>query len=332
MPKISVIMPAYNAEKYIKAAIESILEQTFTDFEFIIIDDGSIDSTAAIIQSYSDKRIRFCPNEQNIGVAATLNRGLELACGEYIARMDADDISLPKRFEKQTAYMDEHVDIAVCGTAIEMFCDNKVIGRRFPSSEPEKLKEDLFFSCGVAHPSVMMRKTVIVGLGGYDPMFNGMEDYELWCRVAEKYRLTVLPEVLLRYRIHHAQVTQNQSPKYEEQLRLLKRRQTEQLGITVSSEEFDAYVSYCIGAMENIYSEISALGHFFEKAVAGNSNSEYYSSVYLLSDFESVMLKFATGLSGEMQKKLCTECSLITEKKLRQWKAKNLVKKLLGRS
>ena len=332
MPKISVIMPAYNTEKYIKEAIDSILEQTFADFEFIIIDDGSTDSTAEIIRSYHDCRIKYIKNVKNAGIVFSLNRGLDIARGEYIARMDADDISLPKRFEKQTAYMDEHLDIAVCGTAIEMFCDNKVIGRRFPSSEPEKLKEDLFFSCGVAHPSVMMRKTEIVGLGGYDPMFNGMEDYELWCRVAEKYRLTVLPEVLLRYRIHHAQVTQNQSPKYKEQLRLLKRRQTEQLGITVSSEEFDAYVSYCIGAMENIYSEISALGHFFEKAVAGNSNSEYYNSVYLLSDFESVMLKLATSLSGEMQKKLCTECSLITEKKLRQWKAKNLVKKLLGRS
>ena len=91
MPKISVIMPAYNAERYIREAIDSILRQTWSDFELIIIDDGSTDSTAAIIAEYTDNRIRFCPNAQNMGVAATLNRGLELACGAYIARMDADD-------------------------------------------------------------------------------------------------------------------------------------------------------------------------------------------------------------------------------------------------
>ena len=114
-------MPAYNAEKYINEAIDSILAQTFTDFEFIIIDDGSTDSTCAIVESYSDSRIRFFKNEHNLGVAATLNRGLDLARGEYIARMDADDISLPTRFEKQAAYMDSHPDVVVCGTGVECF-------------------------------------------------------------------------------------------------------------------------------------------------------------------------------------------------------------------
>ena len=113
MPKISVIMPAYNAERYIREAIDSILRQTWSDFELIIIDDGSTDSTAAIIAGYTDNRIRFCPNAQNMGVAATLNRGLELACGAYVARMDADDISLPERFAKQAAYLDAHPNVTV---------------------------------------------------------------------------------------------------------------------------------------------------------------------------------------------------------------------------
>lgn len=223
MPKISVLMPAYNAEKYIKEAIDSILAQTFSDFELIIIDDGSTDRTAEIVNDYSDSRIRFCPNEKNMGVAATLNRGLALASGEYIARMDADDISKEERFSKQVGYLDAHADIAVCGTSIELFCDGTVIGTRFPSTELEKLKEDLFFSCGIAHPSVMMRKAAILELGGYDPAFNGMEDYELWCRVAEKNKIAVLPEILFRYRIHRGQVTQNPSPKYKEQMRELKK-------------------------------------------------------------------------------------------------------------
>ena len=122
-PKISVVMPAYNAENYIREAIDSILAQTFRDFEFLIIDDGSTDHTVEIIRSYSDSRIRLYQNERNMGVAATLNRGLDLARGEYIARMDADDISLPERFAKQAAYMDAHPDVAVCGSNIILFSE-----------------------------------------------------------------------------------------------------------------------------------------------------------------------------------------------------------------
>ena len=309
MPKISVIMPAYNAERYIREAIDSILRQTWSDFELIIIDDGSTDSTAAIIAGYTDNRIRFCPNAQNMGVAATLNRGLELACGAYIARMDADDISLPERFAKQAAYLDAHPDVTVCGTAIE-----------------------LFFPCGIAHPSVMMRRAAILELGGYDPAFNGMEDYELWCRVAEKGKIAVLPEILLRYRIHSGQVTQNPSPKFKEQMQNLKRRQLAQLGVTAEPEEFSAYAAYCIGTIETSYAQAAALGRCFEKAAAGNEASSYYRSDFLCSDFKSILLRLAAKLSRQEQKRLCAECSLITEKALRQRKLKTFARKLLGRS
>jgi glycosyltransferase involved in cell wall biosynthesis len=116
MPRISVVMSVYNGEKYLRQAIESILQQTYTDFEFIIIDDGSTDSSREIIQSYDDKRIRLVINEQNIGLTKSLNKGIRLAKGEFIARMDADDISLPQRFEKQVAYLDSHPEVGVLGT------------------------------------------------------------------------------------------------------------------------------------------------------------------------------------------------------------------------
>lgn len=332
MPKISVIMPAYNAEKYIKEAIDSILMQTFADFEFIIIDDGSTDRTAEIVNSYSDSRIRFCPNERNMGVAATLNRGLGLAYGEYIARMDADDISMQERFSKQADYLDAHPDVTVCGTAIELFRDGAIIGTHFYSIKPEKIKEDLFFSCGIAHPSVMMRRTSILELGGYDPAFNGMEDYELWCRVAENSKIAVLPELLLRYRIHGGQVTQNPSPKYREQMRKLKQRQITQLGVNASPEEFNAYAAYCMGTLERNYSEIAALERFFEKAIAENRKSMYYHCEFLCSDFKTVLLNLAMELNGQEQKRLCTQCGIITIKELKQKKLETLAKKLLSRS
>ena len=124
MKKISVLMPAYNAEKYIGEAIESILNQTYKDFEFIIINDGSIDRTEDIILSYDDPRIIYLKNKENSGIVASLNNGLKQAKGQYVARMDADDISLPTRFEKQLQYMESNQHIFVLGTSLILFGEN----------------------------------------------------------------------------------------------------------------------------------------------------------------------------------------------------------------
>src|SRR2546423_6687976 len=115
-PRVSVLMPVYDVAKYLREAIDSILGQTFTDFEFIIIDDASTDRSAEIINSYNDPRIRFIQNEKNVGLIATLNRGLDLAYGEYLARMDQDDVSLPERLAKQVAFMETASDVAASGT------------------------------------------------------------------------------------------------------------------------------------------------------------------------------------------------------------------------
>lgn len=331
MPKVSVVMPAYNAEKYIREAIDSVLAQTFTDFEFIILDDGSTDATAAIIQSYEDDRIRFCPNERNMGVAATLNRGLKLAQGEYIARMDADDVSFPERFEKQITCLDLNRDIAVLGTGIESFCDAGMLSVYLCSCEPEKLKEDLFFSCGIAHPSVMMRRDAILALGGYDETYNGLEDYELWFRVAERYEISTLPEVLFRYRMHGGQVTKNPSPQFMERIRRLKQRQADRISVTATRAEFDAYVAYCTDMLSKSYDEIAALGRFFEKAAAGNERAGYYRQDYLKADFRSVMLHMAAELPMDERKPLCAESGLISFRELRWMSVKSSVKRLIGR-
>ena len=121
MPRVSVVMPAYNAEKYIGEAIDSILNQTFTDFEFIIIDDGSSDRTADIVKSYSDPRIRLLANERNSGIVASLNRGIQKATGKYIARMDADDYSRLDRIKKQVDFLDNHPEVIALGTSFSTF-------------------------------------------------------------------------------------------------------------------------------------------------------------------------------------------------------------------
>lgn len=204
-PRISVLMPAYNAEKYISEAIESILNQTFFDFEFIIINDGSTDNTVNIIKSYHDDRIILIDNQQNMGLVSVLNQGLKLASGEYIARMDADDISLPERFMKQIKFMDKHSQVGVLGTWFHIFGDK--INRLEKKPKYPKLK-DFIITSPVGHPTVMMRKTFLDKYHlQYDPAYAHAEDYELWVRAVKYMKFANLPEVLLNYRWSESNVS-----------------------------------------------------------------------------------------------------------------------------
>ncbi|MBQ7170770.1 MAG: DUF1919 domain-containing protein [Clostridia bacterium] len=287
MPKISVIMPAYNAEKYIGEAIDSILNQTFTDFEFIILDDGSVDHTAELVAGYSDPRIRFLQNERNLGVAETLNRGLQLAAGEYVARMDADDIAMPTRFEKQIAYMEEHPDVAVLGTGIEVFGAKR--HTTVFSQSYEELKIDLLFACCFAHPTVMMR-TELLRNGGYayDPSFNRMEDYDLWDRISERYSIASIPDVLLRYRTHPLQVTHKKTPEDVRQIREIKKRQLARLGIETAGEGAECFFGCCDGSFSPTKENVLLLNQFFQTLRRSNAERRVYRVSLLKKHLKSV--------------------------------------------
>lgn len=207
-PKVSVLMPVYNGEKYLKEAIDSILNQTFTDFEFLIIDDGSRDNSVEIINSYQDPRIKLVQNKTNLKLITTLNKGLALAKGEYIARMDCDDFSLPQRFEKQISYLDIHNDIGVLGTGFELMDarGNSFTSIQFPT-QSNVLKWSLFFYCPIAHPTVVMRRSIVNQVGGYNSEAVYCEDYDLWIRVAKTTQIGNLPDVLVKIRKHDANVT-----------------------------------------------------------------------------------------------------------------------------
>ncbi|SMM98926.1 Glycosyltransferase [uncultured Candidatus Thioglobus sp.] len=200
-PKISVIMPVYNGEKYLKEAINSILNQTFTDFEFIIINDGSTDNTENIILSYDDERIIYIKNQENLKISKTLNKGIELAKGEYIARMDADDISIPKRFEKQMSFMQKNPKVDVCGGWLKTFGYRRRTWK-FPLTHNE-IKAFMLFSPALVHPCVLGKRAFFTRLK-YSDKFVGTEDYELWVRGVDKYTYANIPQVLLKYRLHHS--------------------------------------------------------------------------------------------------------------------------------
>lgn len=323
MPKISVIMPAYNAEKYIAEAIDSILNQTFGDFEFIILNDSSADHTEEIIRSYTDPRIVYLKNAQNMGVAATLNRGLSVAKGEYIARMDADDISLPERFEKQVAFLDKNPAVAVLGAGLERFDEGGTLDTVLPATDPKQMHIDLLFACGLAHPSVMMRACVIRGLGGYDLAFEGLEDYELWCRVARKYQVTTLPEVLLRYRIHSAQVTKKPSEAYFARLRRLKEKQLQWLNLPTQGAKAECYFAFCRSEQVDFW----LLTEFFRDVI--NADTDYDPEL-LKRNVQWIL----TGLAARLpfrQRVQVGKTRLITPLAVSAHRGKIAVKRLLGR-
>jgi glycosyltransferase involved in cell wall biosynthesis len=204
-PKITVVMPVYNCELYISQAIDSILNQTEKDFEFIIIDDASTDKTVFIIKKYNDFRIQLIQKSINTGLSNSLNLGLQLAKGKYIARMDGDDISLPQRFAKQVAFLESNQNVIVCGSYF------RIIGSEIIIKVPEyhdSIKVAFLKGNCIAHPSVMMRKQVLDELSlVYNVLKEPAEDYDLWVRLSEKGSLYNLQEVLLDYRIHNNQVS-----------------------------------------------------------------------------------------------------------------------------
>lgn len=247
MPVVSVLMPAYNAEQYISEAVESILNQTYRDFEFIVVDDCSTDNTVKIVQSFKDPRIKIIENKTNIGVAKSLNKGLEYCTGDYIARMDADDISMSNRLERQISYLEKNPDIAVVGCNIEIFGMEK--GSRCFSNSPDQLKIDLIFNNCFAHPTIMARKECLCQFG-YNPEYSKMEDYDLWVRLSRQNKLSCIPETLLKYRMHVSQVTKQKSTEIDIQNYKIKERIIHELGIECDKETLSEFVDCCNGRMD----------------------------------------------------------------------------------
>ncbi len=205
-PTVSVIMGVYNGERFLKEAVDSVLNQTFTDFEFIICDDCSTDSSAEILRGYTqkDERIVLLRNEKNMGLAATLNNCLKVANGEFIARMDCDDRCLPTRFERQVEWLRRNEDVCAAGSGVEFIDDNGTVYGEKQIKEPERftLKEVVRYS-QLVHPSVMMRKDKLLAVGGYSSniLTTRAEDYDLWCKLCEKGETVGnIPETLFQYR------------------------------------------------------------------------------------------------------------------------------------
>jgi glycosyltransferase involved in cell wall biosynthesis len=206
---ISVVLPVYNGELYLREAIDSILAQTFKNFELIIINDGSTDATAEIVLSYTDSRIVYIENEVNRKLVCSLNRGLSQSRGKYIARIDADDIAIPQRLQIQYDFMESHPEIGICGGSIESFNQTTQKKQRIDFASTDKeIRAFAFFQSPFNHPSAMIRKEILDRHQlKYPSDYYRAEDYALWIELLKYTEGANIPAVLMRYRKHEGSET-----------------------------------------------------------------------------------------------------------------------------
>jgi glycosyltransferase involved in cell wall biosynthesis len=248
MPKISVMMPMFNSEKYIGIAIESILNQTFKDFELIILNDGSTDNSKKIAESYRDKRIRLIENAENQGLARTRNRLIAEAKGEFLAWLDSDDIALPQRLQIQVDFLAKNPNHALVASWARIIgSDNLPMGNFVKSYIPNTdLSALLLFVNYIVQSSVMLRRNMLPD-EHYNLDFPPTEDYELWVRIAQKHPIAILKDILVDYRVHDANISFTQNECAMRTVKMNHQRQLQQLGISPTLEEIDLHYALSFG-------------------------------------------------------------------------------------
>ena len=211
IPKVSVVMSVYNGAHYLQKSVDSILGQTFTDFEFIIIDDGSTDDTWQMLLEYANRDPRLKPfqNAENLGLTKTLNRGLKLARGEYIARLDADDRSFPERLEQQVTYLQSHPSVALVSTGVQYVDpEGRELRIDIPPTNLTVLRWEFLFRNPLRHPTVMWRRELVQDkVGYYDPNFVCTQDYDFWVRISETSNIATIPSVLVQMSWHNQSIS-----------------------------------------------------------------------------------------------------------------------------
>jgi glycosyltransferase involved in cell wall biosynthesis len=247
-PKISVLMPVYNCRRFIEDSVISILNQTFKDFEFIIIDDCSTDGTYEYLLTLTDPRIILIRKIANSGYTISLNMGIEMAKGMYIARMDGDDISLPDRFEKQITFMNKNPDVIVCGGGY------KAIGSDFifiPKASNDELLVELLSYSPLAHPTAFFRtKTLKDNKIKYTPHYEPAEDYKMWITLSEYGKLANLTDIILQYRIHPNQISNYKAQIQKEKTELIALEYVRQL--SKNHEYFEFYCNTTLNSLEDL--------------------------------------------------------------------------------
>jgi len=273
-PTVSVVLPIYNGAAFLREAVDSILTQTFHDLELILVDDGSTDGSRRIAEDYAqrDARVKVLSNAQAKGVSGALNTGLEVATGVYLARMDADDISLPERLQKQVAYLEEHPEVTLCGTWVRLMGEHAGTEWKL-ATDWEAIRCTMLFHNAVAHPTVMWRRADFLRHGWHYAGHGLAQDYELWTRIAGTVRIVNLPDVLLLYRVHARSVTQVHAPQPQADDRAIQLRQLQLLDLVPTAEELEIHVCLSRPLLQPTQTFVQQATAWLDKILAANERS-----------------------------------------------------------
>lgn len=289
--KITVLMSVYNTnEEYLREAIESILNQTMREFEFIIINDASNLQTAEILKQYKDERIVRIDNDVNLGLTASLNKGLLIAKGKYIARMDSDDISVPKRLEWQYQYMEEHPKVAILGGWT--VTDGRISKYQGYASGKWRKVRMLIENVGIAHPTAFIRKCFLVKNNLlYDESLKKSQDYDLWTRCLEYGKIAIYPRVVLEYRIHNEQISIMNSDEQTRAKRQIRMRLLKRLTSACTAKELEQFLT-----LERITMSPYEFSCILDKIIRGNEEKRIYNRFILKKELTFVWLKVVLGI------------------------------------
>jgi len=283
-PKVSVIMPIYNGEAFLTQAINSILTQSFTNFEFIIINDASTDSTGQILADFAkkDSRIFVITNSTNLKIARSLNRGIEIAKGEYIARMDADDISLPHRLEKQVIFMDTHPEIGVSGTWMTIYGTQEVWA---PPLFDDNIKANLFFESCLYHPTIIMQKKVI-NIADYDHEMLPAEDYNFWTKLAihGDVKFANISEPLLEYRTCPQGTKQVYKLEQMVHANQVRKKLLAHIGLEPTKSEFDYHIALSYHEKAKDHDSLINCSKWLQKLQVANKKRQFVNSDILATE------------------------------------------------
>lgn len=302
-PTLSVVMPTYNAARHVREAIGSVLAQDFADFELLLVDDGSTDDTAIVLQEFAtDPRVRVLRNERNLGLITTLHRAYGECRASLIARMDADDICEPSRFRKQVEFLRANAGIDIVGGAIRFFGnipEPKVF--QFPTKHDD-IRPAMLFFCPLAHPALMFRRRLIdEGQMRYDEAFKHAEDYHLWSQLLERVPSANLPDVVLSYRLHPQQVSSDSSSKQHEASLRVRRRMLQAAAVDFSEDDFVLHESVLLERPLPMANYLALLAGWFERLETANARSGYWDTSALHAVLRSKFQETARRVDADLR-------------------------------
>lgn len=278
-------MPVYNAEKYLSLAIDSIINQLFADWELILVNDGSTDSSEQIALTYTDHRIKYSKNEENKGLIYTRNLMIEQASGEYIAFLDSDDISMPERLTQQVLFLDKNADYGLCGTWCTMIDETgKKMKQINMSVSSDEIKCNLLFANTFVQSSIMIRRDILIR-NPYDKEYPLAEDYELWCRLSQLYKMQNLPQHLTLYRWHSCNISKSKKEQLDSLVDKISKRELKNINIDASDYELSIHSSIrdknIVNLPHNVY--LKELRLWLHKVAEYGIQSEKYNKDTLLA-------------------------------------------------